>query len=140
MARHFPARHHRITGVAQQLVQRARVDRSAGQDTGVVILDRDVCHHLVDARNELPASFAVPAGIGDILVGLAAPFVAVLAVSGPSGARRIVIGWCVVHSSCRSASCYTSSCFAGLTRSAGFPRTSPVQREFADAPALARRK
>lgn len=48
------------------------------------------------ARNELPASFAVPAGIGDILVGLAAPFVAVLAASGANAARRIVIGWCVV--------------------------------------------
>ncbi len=48
------------------------------------------------ARNELPASFAIPAGIGDILVGLAAPFVAILAATSTSAARRIVIGWCVV--------------------------------------------
>lgn len=47
------------------------------------------------ARNELPAGFAIPAGIGDVLVGLAAPFVAVVAASGTSTARRIVIGWCV---------------------------------------------
>jgi hypothetical protein len=48
------------------------------------------------AHHELPASFALPAGIGDVLVGLAAPFVAVLAASGTSTARRTVIGWCVV--------------------------------------------
>ncbi len=48
------------------------------------------------ARNELPASFAVPAGAGDILVGLAAPFIAILAASGTSAARRMVIVWCVV--------------------------------------------
>jgi hypothetical protein len=48
------------------------------------------------ARHELPGSFALPAGVGDVLVGLAAPFVAVVAASGTSTARRIVIGWCVV--------------------------------------------
>ena len=48
------------------------------------------------ARNELPASFAIPAGIGDVIVGLAAPFVAILAGSGTTAARRIVVGWCVV--------------------------------------------
>ena len=48
------------------------------------------------ARHQLPASFALPAGVGDVLVGLAAPFVAVVAASGTSAARRIVIGWCVV--------------------------------------------
>lgn len=47
------------------------------------------------ARHQLPASFALPAGIGDVLVGLAAPFVAVAAASGTRAARRIVIGWCV---------------------------------------------
>ncbi|MBV8993667.1 MAG: hypothetical protein JO287_08180 [Pseudonocardiales bacterium] len=51
---------------------------------------------LIDyARHQLPASFALPAGVGDVLVGLAAPFVAVVAASGTSAARRIVIGWCV---------------------------------------------
>jgi hypothetical protein len=48
------------------------------------------------AYHQLPASFALPAGIGDVLVGLAAPFVAVLAASGSSTARRTVIGWCAV--------------------------------------------
>lgn len=47
------------------------------------------------AHHQLPASFAIPAGVGDVLVGLAAPFVALVAVTGMSGARRIVIGWCV---------------------------------------------
>ncbi|HEX6403801.1 MAG TPA: hypothetical protein VF003_11675 [Pseudonocardiaceae bacterium] len=47
------------------------------------------------ARHQLPASFALPAGVGDVLVGLAAPFVAVVAASGTSAARRTVIGWCV---------------------------------------------
>jgi hypothetical protein len=48
------------------------------------------------ARHELPASFTIPAGIGDVLVGLTAPFIALLAASGTSTARRIVIGWCVL--------------------------------------------
>ena len=47
------------------------------------------------AFHELPPSFAIPAGVGDILIGLAAPFVAVVAASGAPGARRVVIGWCV---------------------------------------------
>ncbi|HZS22642.1 MAG TPA: hypothetical protein VFA63_16875 [Pseudonocardiaceae bacterium] len=48
------------------------------------------------AHDRLPASFAIPAGVGDVLVGLAAPFVAVVAASGTPAARRIVIGWCIV--------------------------------------------
>ena len=48
------------------------------------------------AQNELPASFAIPAGIGDVLVGLAAPFVAVLSAPSTRAGRRIIIGWCVV--------------------------------------------
>jgi hypothetical protein len=48
------------------------------------------------ARNELPASFAVPAGIGDVLVGLAAPLVAVLAAPNTRTGRRIIVGWSVV--------------------------------------------
>ncbi|MDQ3906684.1 MAG: hypothetical protein M3300_14960 [Actinomycetota bacterium] len=48
------------------------------------------------ALNRLPASFALPAGIGDVLVGLAAPVVAVVAASGTRAARGIVIGWCIV--------------------------------------------
>ncbi|MCA1696869.1 MAG: hypothetical protein LC749_20280 [Actinobacteria bacterium] len=48
------------------------------------------------SRNELPASFAVPAGVGDVLVGLAAPLVAVLAAPDTRASRRIIVGWCVV--------------------------------------------
>ena len=51
---------------------------------------------LLYALNELPASFAIPAGIGDVLVVLAAPYIALLSASGTSAARRVVIGWCVV--------------------------------------------
>jgi hypothetical protein len=47
------------------------------------------------AHNQLPASFAIPAGAGDVLIGLAAPFVAVAAASGTPAARRLVIGWCI---------------------------------------------
>jgi hypothetical protein len=50
---------------------------------------------IYDAHNRLPASFALPAGVGDVLIGLAAPVVAVVAASGPPAARRIVIGWCI---------------------------------------------
>lgn len=50
---------------------------------------------LAYAHGQLPASFAIPAGVGDLLVGLAAPFVAMIAASGRPAARRIVIGWCI---------------------------------------------
>jgi hypothetical protein len=46
-------------------------------------------------QGDLPAEFALPAGIGDVLVGLAAPFVARrLATGGPERARRSVLAWC----------------------------------------------
>ncbi len=46
------------------------------------------------AQGDLPAEFALPAGIGDILVGLAAPFVAhKLAKQGPERARGAVLAW-----------------------------------------------
>ncbi|MGH2918953.1 MAG: hypothetical protein ACRDLS_10215 [Solirubrobacteraceae bacterium] len=49
------------------------------------------------AQNDLPAEFALPAGIGDILVGLAAPFVAhKLAKEGPERARGAVLTWCAL--------------------------------------------
>jgi hypothetical protein len=47
------------------------------------------------AQNDLPAEFALPAGIGDVLIGLAAPFVAfTLAKQGPQRARGAVLAWC----------------------------------------------
>jgi hypothetical protein len=46
-------------------------------------------------QDDLPAEFALPAGIGDVLVGLAAPFVArKLAKEGSQSARRAVLAWC----------------------------------------------
>ncbi len=49
------------------------------------------------AQGDLPAAFALPAGIGDVLVGLAAPFVARrLARAGADRARPLVLAWCAV--------------------------------------------
>ena len=48
-------------------------------------------------QDDLPAEFALPAGIGDMLVGLAAPFVALkLARQGPQRAGRAVLAWCAL--------------------------------------------
>lgn len=48
-------------------------------------------------QGDIPAEFALPAGIGDVLVGLAAPFVARrLATEGPQRARRGVLAWCAL--------------------------------------------
>jgi hypothetical protein len=47
------------------------------------------------AVGELPAGFALPAGLGDVLVGLTAPLVAVFVVGGGRWARRTYIGWTV---------------------------------------------
>lgn len=46
----------------------------------------------VDDR--MPAEFAIPAGAGDILVGLAAPVVAVAMVRRGARARGLVVAWC----------------------------------------------
>ena len=49
------------------------------------------------AQGDVPAEFALPAGIGDVLVGLAAPFVAAkLAAGGIERAWGWVAGWCVL--------------------------------------------
>lgn len=48
-------------------------------------------------QNDMPAEFALPAGIGDVLVGLSAPFVAYrLARHGPVRARPAVLTWCAL--------------------------------------------
>jgi len=44
----------------------------------------------------LPGAFALPAGIGDIAVGLAAPFVAARLKAGEPGARKSAIWWNVI--------------------------------------------
>ena len=41
----------------------------------------------------LPAGFALPAGIGDFLTGIAAPFVALAVAQGRPGARRRAVIW-----------------------------------------------
>jgi hypothetical protein len=47
-------------------------------------------------RGALPAGFALPAGIGDILVGLAAPFVAVAVARRGVAARGLFVAWNVL--------------------------------------------
>jgi len=42
---------------------------------------------------ELPAGFALPAGIGDFLTGLAAPFVAAAVATNRPGARAWAVAW-----------------------------------------------
>jgi hypothetical protein len=48
-------------------------------------------------QDDVPAEFALPAGIGDVTVGLLAPFVALMVVRG--GVERAwpaVVGWCAL--------------------------------------------
>jgi hypothetical protein len=44
----------------------------------------------------LPGTFALPAGIGDVAIGLAAPFVAARLKRGASNAREMAILWNVL--------------------------------------------
>jgi hypothetical protein len=45
------------------------------------------------AAGRIPAIFALPAGIGDIAVGLAAPFVAARVGNGSARSRRLAVWW-----------------------------------------------
>lgn len=45
------------------------------------------------ADGRIPAAFALPAGLGDIAVGLSAPFVAARVEAQPAQSRRIAIVW-----------------------------------------------
>jgi len=45
------------------------------------------------AYNLLPREFALPAGLGDVLVGIAAPVVAYAIVRGHAGSRGLVVLW-----------------------------------------------
>jgi hypothetical protein len=47
----------------------------------------------VYAQGLLPGSFAWPAGLGDLAVGIAAPFVAAYVVHRGRAVRRVVLGW-----------------------------------------------
>jgi hypothetical protein len=48
------------------------------------------------AVGDLPAGFALPAGLGDVAVGLTAPLVAVYVVGGGRWAKRTYVGWTVL--------------------------------------------
>ena len=48
------------------------------------------------AGGALPGSFALPAGVGDVTIGIAAPLVAVAAASRTALSRRLVVLWCVL--------------------------------------------
>lgn len=45
------------------------------------------------AQGQLPAHFALPAGWGDIVVGLTAPLVALALARGVRGGRTLAVGW-----------------------------------------------
>jgi hypothetical protein len=76
------------------------------------VIDRVPLHWLVGAQfyrvvgalfliayvqDDVPGAFALPAGIGDVLVGIAAPFVAItLARRGADRARPLVTAWCAM--------------------------------------------
>jgi len=45
------------------------------------------------ARGDLPAAFALPAGLGDIAIGVAAPFVAAAVAAGRPRARQLATAW-----------------------------------------------
>jgi hypothetical protein len=47
----------------------------------------------LSAQGTLPTGFALPAGFGDIIVGLTAPFVAVFVIGGGRWAKRAYYGW-----------------------------------------------
>lgn len=45
------------------------------------------------AGGAVPAGFAIPAGVGDVLTGLAAPLVAIAVARNRPGARRLAVAW-----------------------------------------------
>jgi hypothetical protein len=47
----------------------------------------------LSVQGDLPAGFALPAGLGDVAVGLTAPLVAVYIIGGGRWARRAYVGW-----------------------------------------------
>jgi hypothetical protein len=48
---------------------------------------------LMYAQGRMPAAFALPAGAGDVAVGLLAPIVAVAYARGVAGREFLVVGW-----------------------------------------------
>jgi hypothetical protein len=47
----------------------------------------------LSVQGDLPTGFALPAGLGDVAVGLTAPLVAVYVIGGGRWARRAYVGW-----------------------------------------------
>jgi hypothetical protein len=45
------------------------------------------------ARGAVPVGFAIPAGVGDVLTGLAAPLVAIAVARNRPGTRRLAVAW-----------------------------------------------
>lgn len=78
-ARRFLARVPPATLVAMQVVR----------TVGVVFL-------VLEPRGVLPAHFALPAGLGDVAIGLAAPFVALALARRVRHARAAAIAWNVI--------------------------------------------
>jgi hypothetical protein len=50
----------------------------------------------LSAQGDLAAGFALPAGLGDVAVGLTAPLVALYVVGGGRGARRTYVAWSIL--------------------------------------------
>jgi len=47
-------------------------------------------------QGQLPAAFALPAGIGDVFIGVTAPIVAYIAWKKTRGYRKIILGWNII--------------------------------------------
>jgi hypothetical protein len=76
----------RLTGLLDALPVRALISVQFYRVAGVVFL-------VGWAIGRIPAIFAVPAGVGDIAVGLAAPFVAARVGDGSERSRKLAVWW-----------------------------------------------
>ncbi len=76
----------RLRRVVDSLPLRSLIAVQVYRVAGVVFL-------IAWAAGRLPALFALPAGIGDVLVGAAAPFVAARVGDGTERSRRLALGW-----------------------------------------------
>jgi hypothetical protein len=72
--------------VADSLPLRALIGVQVYRVAGVVFL-------IAWPAGILPAAFAIPAGVGDVLVGITAPFVAARVDAGTERSRRLALAW-----------------------------------------------
>src|SRR5262245_17317227 len=56
---------------------------------------------ILSATETLPRLFALPAGVGDTVVGLSAPFVGLAYARAPHKAAGLVLKICLTHPTCR---------------------------------------